>query len=82
MGQIEQVCKVKKPEAENNVAIIEETSDAKELLFMAKLYDESTANNIWLINSGCLNHLTSNEHLFTELDKSFKAKVKIGNGVF
>ncbi|XP_021293363.1 uncharacterized protein LOC110423472 [Herrania umbratica] len=33
-------------------------------------------------NSGCFNNLTSNKDLFNDLDRSFNARVKIGNGVY
>ncbi|EOY01319.1 Uncharacterized protein TCM_011252 [Theobroma cacao] len=49
---------------------------------MARMVDESARKKVWLIDSGCLYHMTGDESQFTTLDKSFKAKVEIGNGVF
>lgn len=49
---------------------------------MAEIEDCSAENDTWLIDSGSSNHITSNEKLFSELDKSFNAKVKIGNDMF
>ncbi|EOY00950.1 Uncharacterized protein TCM_010856 [Theobroma cacao] len=62
--------------------VAEEASGLKELLFMAKMGDSATEKNTWLIGGWCSNHLTGNESLFPDLDRSFKVRVKIGNGVF
>ncbi|GAA0169216.1 hypothetical protein LIER_40722 [Lithospermum erythrorhizon] len=40
----------------------------------------TTAQVIWLVDSGCTNHLTGDKELFRELDKSQVSKVRIGNG--
>ncbi|KAH1072367.1 hypothetical protein J1N35_024695 [Gossypium stocksii] len=34
----------------------------------------------WLINSGCTNHMTSNECIFKKIGKRCDLKVRIGNG--
>ncbi|CAH9134446.1 unnamed protein product [Cuscuta epithymum] len=39
-----------------------------------------TKEEEWYIDSGCSNHMTSNETIFHELDTSIKTKVKMGNG--
>ncbi|XP_061348972.1 uncharacterized protein LOC133294328 [Gastrolobium bilobum] len=36
----------------------------------------------WLVDSGCTNHMTSDEKLFIDLDKSLKSRVIIGNGEY
>ncbi|XP_016743098.1 uncharacterized protein [Gossypium hirsutum] len=36
----------------------------------------------WLIDSGCTNHMTSDISIFKTIDRSFKTKVKVGNGHF
>ncbi|XP_039169644.1 uncharacterized protein LOC120293908 [Eucalyptus grandis] len=36
----------------------------------------------WLVDSGCTNHMTSDETLFINLDKSLKSIVRIGNGEY
>ena len=36
----------------------------------------------WLLNSGCTNHMTYDQGLFRELDKTTISKVRIGNGEF
>ncbi|XP_020263298.1 uncharacterized protein LOC109839281 [Asparagus officinalis] len=37
---------------------------------------------IWLIDSGCTNHMTSDKKLFRNLDKSIKSRVRIRNGEY
>ncbi|XP_016667265.1 uncharacterized protein [Gossypium hirsutum] len=36
----------------------------------------------WLVDSGCTNHMTYDEKLFKDLDRSLKSKVRIGNGEY
>ncbi|XP_016669911.2 uncharacterized protein [Gossypium hirsutum] len=36
----------------------------------------------WLVDSGCTNHITFDEKLFKDLDRSLKSKVNIGNGEY
>lgn len=43
---------------------------------------DSEASNSWLIDSGCTNHMTNDQALFTEIDKTLISKIKIGNGEF
>ncbi|XP_048140232.1 uncharacterized protein LOC125316265 [Rhodamnia argentea] len=42
----------------------------------------STPCESWLVDSGCTNHMTSDEKLFIDLDKSLKSRVRIGNGEY
>ncbi|KAJ0077459.1 hypothetical protein Patl1_35960 [Pistacia atlantica] len=48
-------------------------------LFMAYHVDTTTSNNIWFLDSGCSNHMTGIKSLFTELDESYKLKVRLGD---
>ncbi|WRX23007.1 Reverse transcriptase [Theobroma cacao] len=82
LGHVEKVCKVKKVEGDNKVTVAKEVTESKEVLFMAKVDVDSAKSDTWLIDSGSSNHITGNEKLFSKLDKSFNARVKIGNGMF
>lgn len=79
---MEKVCKAKNSKDEGKATVVEEANEAEEVLLMAQIDAKSVAANTWLIDSGCSNNLTSNESLFSELDKSFKVRVKIGKVVF
>lgn len=72
-GHAEKECKAKKSEASGSVVLAEESGEAEELLFMARIEGTSFDKNVWLIDSGCSNNFTRNKHFFIELDKSFNA---------
>ncbi|XP_050113860.1 uncharacterized protein LOC126592156 [Malus sylvestris] len=38
-------------------------------------------NDVWYIDSGCSNHMTSKEDLLVDIDINVKAKVQVGTGV-
>ncbi|EOY07494.1 Uncharacterized protein TCM_021915 [Theobroma cacao] len=69
-------------ETEGKAAVAEEANKSEEVLFMAKADDDITNKCTWLIDIGCSNQLTGNANLFTELDESYRARVKIGNSLY
>ena len=34
---------------------------------------------VWYLDSGCSNHMSGNETLFSFIDNSFKSEIKMGN---
>ena len=54
--------------------------DDEEHLFVATCFSTNNHGESWLIDSGCTHHMTYDEELFKELDKTTISKVKIGNG--
>lgn len=36
--------------------------------------------DMWFLDSGCINHMTGNKKWFSEIDESFSHSVKLGNG--
>ncbi|KAG7563872.1 Integrase catalytic core [Arabidopsis suecica] len=40
----------------------------------------TTKEDVWLVDSGCTNHMTKEERYFTRLDKSIQVPIKVGNG--
>ena len=34
---------------------------------------------VWYLDSGCSNHMSGNESLFSFIDKTFKSEIKMGN---
>ena len=79
-GHIGRACKNKSQQAQ----VVNE--EQEEQLFVASCFaGKSTVagNSIgeaWLIDSGCTNHMTNDESIFTQLDRSYTSKVRIGNG--
>ena len=45
---------------------------------MCKIGEEGSPE-VWYLDSGCSDHVSHNETLFSFIDKSFKSKIKIGN---
>ncbi|KAK2408903.1 THUMP domain-containing protein [Trifolium repens] len=77
MGHIEKICRSKSEEAKIS------TEQQEEELFVATCFATSnSSSDLWLIDSGCSNHMTNDHKLFKELDKTIVSKVKIGNGDF
>ncbi|XP_017624695.1 uncharacterized protein LOC108468317 [Gossypium arboreum] len=61
--------------------IAEEGSDKEEQVFTVSCSAaKRKATKGWLIDSGCTNHMTPNAAIFKSIDKSFKTRVKVGNG--
>ena len=52
----------------------------EEQLFVATYFTSSSSRGCWLVDSGCTNHMTHDQELFRELDKSQVSKLRIGNG--
>ena len=78
MGHIEKFCKEKgdQQQGEAHAAVQQEVDQ----LFVASCFISNTPCDSWLVDSGCTNHMTSDEKLFRNLDKSIKSRVRIGNG--
>ncbi|KAG8491339.1 hypothetical protein CXB51_014517 [Gossypium anomalum] len=56
-------------------------SDHEEQVFAVSCSaTKEKATKGWLIDSGCTNHMTPDASIFKSIDKSFKTKVKVGNG--
>ncbi|XP_052201452.1 uncharacterized protein LOC127807530 [Diospyros lotus] len=76
LGHIAKICKSKSHQAtEAQVADHQE-----EQLFAANYLLANCSKEMWLVDSACSNHMTSNLELFKELEDVGGMKVKIGNG--
>ncbi|XP_056164508.1 uncharacterized protein LOC115692343 [Syzygium oleosum] len=80
LGHIEKFCKVKgdQQQGEAHAAVQQEVDQ----LFVAFCFSSSTPCDNWLVDSGYTNHMTIDEKLFIDLDKSLKSRVRIGNGEY
>ena len=47
---------------------------------MVSQSSQIVGKQIWFIDSGCTSHMSRDEKLFNQLDKTVKTKVKLGNG--
>lgn len=79
IGHMEQICKSQQPE-EANTSL--EQHEEKQLFVATCFVTSNNSSDSWLIDSGCINHMTNDQELFKELDKTIISKVKIGNGEF
>ena len=64
---------------QKNVAQVASQQE-EEQLFKVTYFTSSSSSECWLMDSGCTNHMTQDQELFKELDKSQVSKVKIDNG--
>ncbi|KAL4354255.1 hypothetical protein GQ457_06G039790 [Hibiscus cannabinus] len=85
-GHVEKVCKAKTEQQPQQAQVAENLTLEEEIAFMALQHEECcvAANKLeaWLIDSGCTHHMTPHLDLFKVLDKSYKSRVKIGDGSF
>ncbi|CAA7051765.1 unnamed protein product [Microthlaspi erraticum] len=59
----------------------EEESEEDHMLFTASEEGTTTPReDIWLVDSGCTNHMTKEERYFSNINKSIKVPIKVGNG--
>ncbi|EOY13053.1 Uncharacterized protein TCM_031572 [Theobroma cacao] len=79
-GHVEKVCKNKGKSLEEKAAVVEEHKLDGEVLFMVKKVDSDKKNNVWLIDSGCSNHLTGCKENFISLNENFRTQMEVGNG--
>lgn len=80
MGHMERVCK-NKEKGRHQAQMVDEQEE--EQLFVTTCFVSNNSNaEMWLIDSGCTHHMTYDESIFRNLDKSQIFKVRIGNGSF
>lgn len=76
-------CDYKKKQADQNsgranVSNVEE--DLSEVMFLSYQATEAELqSDVWLLDSGCNNHMTGNKSLFSDLDPSINSKIKLGD---
>ncbi|RVW70340.1 Retrovirus-related Pol polyprotein from transposon RE1 [Vitis vinifera] len=77
-GHVERICKNQQQEETN--AVVDYCQE--EQLFAATYFANKSTSKSWLVDSGCTNHMTNNQDLFRELDRTTISKVRIGNGEY
>ncbi|XP_062080662.1 uncharacterized protein LOC133785446 [Humulus lupulus] len=56
-----------------------EKENEESKLFMVHSSSNDIQNDVWFLDSGCSNHMTSNRSLFKELDELQKEQVRLGD---
>ncbi|KAK5819226.1 hypothetical protein PVK06_024198 [Gossypium arboreum] len=83
LGHVERVCKNNvKAQAQQQMQAkaAEDFQAQEEHVFTASYFATSSkVSCVWLVDSGCTHHMTADERLFKELDRSFASKIRIGN---
>lgn len=80
LGHVERICKSQQQQGEAKTTV--EQPQEEEQLFVASCFATSSSTESWLIDSGCTSHMTYDQELFKELDKTAISKVRIGNGAY
>ncbi|MCH81381.1 F-box protein [Trifolium medium] len=76
LGHFADECWFNKDQQEANVA---EENDAKAVLVMATIGDETQRNEEWFLDSGCSNHMTPHREWLTSFDASKRTSIKLAD---
>ncbi|XP_023633452.1 uncharacterized protein LOC111829048 [Capsella rubella] len=82
IGHFANVCRSKNKERAH-VSLEEEEEDLNEDHMLFSASEESTTTlgaDVWLVDSGCTNHMTKEERYFSHIDRSIKVPIRVGNG--
>nr|GME20472.1 Retrovirus-related Pol polyprotein from transposon TNT 1-94 [Ipomoea batatas] len=79
LGHHERICKSNFQQKDNAQVVSEQE---EEQMFVTSCFTSrsSSSSYCWLLDSGCTNHMTGDEELFRELERSQVSNVRIGNG--
>jgi hypothetical protein len=81
-GHYESECRKKQEDLNRgraNVTNIEEGT-SESMFFSCQVTEEArNSHDLWLLDSGCNNHMTSNKDLFSNLDNSVTSQIKLGD---
>jgi len=80
LGHMKKICKSRTNQQKGKAQVADQQQE--EQLFMATCFTSIHASDCWLIDSGYPNHMTNDENLFKQLDKSSVSNVRIGNGEY
>ncbi|XP_017640178.1 uncharacterized protein LOC108481577 [Gossypium arboreum] len=80
IGHIERFCKELRNQQQGGAHVV--VKEEEDHLLVGFCFSSSILCDSWLVDSGCTNHMTYDEKLFKDLDRSLKSKVRIGNGEY
>lgn len=75
-GHVQKECRSRPSHHAN---LTEEDERSNNMFYACHAASEARSDT-WYIDSGCSNHMTSNEKIFQDIDKSVTTKVKLGDG--
>lgn len=75
-GHIEKDCRKKPKQAQAQIS----ECDDEDHLFCAYHATQTLNDDVWLVDSGCSNHMTKNSSCFIGLDNSVRIPIRMGNG--
>jgi hypothetical protein len=62
-----------------NITNTEEGTSESMFLSCQVTEEASNSHDLWLLDSGCNNHMTCNKYLFSSLDSSVTSQIKLGD---
>ncbi|KAL8117736.1 hypothetical protein AgCh_015569 [Apium graveolens] len=77
-GHLQKDCRFKN---QQQVNVSEEKKDGYAVFYSNYQVTNEKSSTTWLLDSGCSNHMTGDITIFTKIDKSITAEVKMGNGI-
>ncbi|CAN1245427.1 Copia protein [Linum grandiflorum] len=77
IGHIEKVCKFKQASQGSDQPARQQQHNNFSL---TACHVSATEKQEWLVDSGCTNHMTHDENLFSEIHHNIKTSVRMGNG--
>ncbi|CAN0856784.1 Retrovirus-related Pol polyprotein from transposon TNT 1-94 [Linum grandiflorum] len=87
IGHIEPVCRFKKAQSQEANQHVSQQQHCKHIEYatdndfsLTACHASEVQKQEWMVDSGCTNHMTHDEKLFSEINRNFKTSVKMGNG--
>lgn len=68
------------PKGKEKMQEFNEHDEGDHMFTVRKEYQEGSEEGMWLIDSGCTNHMIANEKLFTRVDTNINVPIRVGNG--
>lgn len=77
-GHLKANCWARNKQPEKETSLVAEGKETSNV-FMASNSSKSLSSSIWLVDSGCSNHMTGDRSLFVNLSEAQKLSVRLGN---
>ncbi|XP_074363067.1 uncharacterized protein LOC141703433 [Apium graveolens] len=77
-GHLQKDCRFKN---QQQVNVSEEKEDGYAVFYANCQVTNEKSSTTWLLDSGCSNHMTGDNTIFTKIDKSITVEVKMVNGI-